>query len=258
MSVVAAAGYGLVQHFAKHSGAKGFLSGLFTVVFFLGLVWIAAKGILAAWAWWRGRGNGMADATNDDGGPGQTGGGQVNAGHIEQGPNAQVIGQQINNPPPTGQPQSVVTNAPVGVLFGPGAHSDHSSWNLTFNGEAPKPPNAPPQVPATPEERDEIRAELLRVAPLIGALTEIWYVNPHEAMTRSGGTQEDGYVWRDQHDAEVTQCYVAEVYPSVVAVYQKGRIRGFFDPDVETIYESTMEVQVKNLPALFTRLATRS
>jgi hypothetical protein len=162
---------------------------------------------------------------------------------------------EVGGPGPIGD---VVANAPVGILFGPGAHSDHSAWNVQFGGEPAPPPTAPPQLPTTPEERDEIREELLRVAPLIGALTTIWYVNPHEAMKRSGGTQEDGYAWRNQHDAEVTQRYIAEIYPSVVAVYQRGRIRGFFDPEIEKIYEETMYVQVKNLPALFTRLADRS
>lgn len=148
-------------------------------------------------------------------------------------------------------------HGPVGVLFTGSSHADHSVLTVTVNGERPPPPTAPPQVPITPEERDEIRAELLRVVPLLQALTAIWYADPLEAMRQSGGTQEDGYEWRDQHDAEVTQRYVNEVYPSVVAVYQRGRVRGFFEPEIERIYESTMFVQVNKLPALFTQLAAR-
>ena len=103
LSVVAAAGYGLVQHFAKHSSAKGFLAGLFTVVFFLGLLWLLGTAVAWAISQWRGRGD-MSDDKGNDGGGGQSGGGQVNAEKVEHSGSGDIIGQQNNYPAPTPPP----------------------------------------------------------------------------------------------------------------------------------------------------------
>lgn len=94
--------------------------------------------------------------------------------------------------------RATIVNAPVGFLYGEGAHSDHSVFNVSFGGE-PVPLVAPPQIPATREELDELRKEFLAVGARVQELIQIWYVNPHQALDRSGGsTQEEADEWRDQ------------------------------------------------------------
>src|SRR5665213_2269987 len=215
--------------------ALSHIKGIPGLVWTLVLIFGGCLLLVAVVQWFLGGGR-MSDK-DEGGGPGQSGGGQVNAEKIEQGPNGQVIGQQINNPPAASQPQSVVTNAPVGILFGPGAQSNHSVWNVTF-GEAdtPTPPTMPPQISASEEEKGEIRKELLDAAASIQTLTGIWRLTPHQAEEQSGlSDKTEAEAWRNKYDEGITQRYIAEVYPSVINAYQRARVRGFFDPEIEKI-----------------------
>jgi hypothetical protein len=134
--------------------------------------------------------------------------------------------------------RATIVNAPVGFLYGEGAHSDHSVFNVSFGGE-PVPLVAPPQIPATREELDELRKEFLAVGARVQELIQIWYVNPHQALDRSGGsTQEEADEWRDQRQKLIVSLTGRKHTPESIEKQSQVRMRSKFEAKIAKILDS--------------------
>lgn len=127
----------------------------------------------------------------------------------------------------------------------------------------PKPaPVEPAQIPTTEPEKATIRRELEELAQQIEELLRDDYpLSPHEASERSGLGEEWPAVlnWRRSLEDGLRAKYVTEILPRVIDTYERARVRGFFDPEIEEQpHTSRVLMVIEKLPGLLRKAAARS
>jgi hypothetical protein len=122
-------------------------------------------------------------------------------------------------------------------------------------------PSEPNQVSTTESERNEIRHTLLTVAQRIDELLLAgeWWLPMHEASKVSGLGSDWPAVreWRETYHEAIRSRYNKEIRPQVIDTYERARVRGFFDPELEEYYEGQILVVAERLPELLRRTASK-
>jgi len=142
-----------------------------------------------------------------------------------------------------------------------------SEMNIRVSYGMPLPPEAAPEEPAqvvtTKSERAGIRQELRRLAQQIEELLRDYPLSPPPVAATYFRMEVKGNDWspvlerRRQWDQDLAAKYVSDVRPSVISVYERARVRGFFDPELEKCYSSRLLVTAEILPPMLRRLAAR-
>lgn len=141
-----------------------------------------------------------------------------------------------------------------------------NEMNIRVSYGMPLPPEATPEEPAqvatTESERAGIRQELRGLAQQIEELLRDYPLSPPMAAAYFG-MEVKGSDWssvlerRRQWDEDLAAKYVSDVRPSVVNIYERARVRGFFDPELEKCYSSRLLAIAETLPPMLRRLASR-
>ena len=121
-------------------------------------------------------------------------------------------------------------------------------------------PEEPAQVSTTKSEKEEIRREFIKLAQQIdGLLKDNYPLSMHEASERSGLGEDWNAVreWRRNHDQALGDKYNREILPQVIGTYEQARVRGFFEAELEKIYDAPVIVVVQKLPELLRRAAAK-
>jgi hypothetical protein len=140
---------------------------------------------------------------------------------------------------------------------------NHMKIRLSFG--MPLPPELPlaepDQISTTESEKSEIRQELIKLAQQIDELLlgGGWWLPMHVASKRSGLGDDWGAVrvWRENYHGVIRARYNDEIRPGVIDTYERARIRGFFDPELEEYYESQILVVAEKIPDLLRRAASK-
>jgi hypothetical protein len=142
-----------------------------------------------------------------------------------------------------------------------------SEMNIRVSYGMPLPPEAVPEEPAqvatTESERAGIRQELRGLAQQIEELLRDYPLSPPPVAAAYFGIEVKGNDWspvlerRRQWDQDLAAKYVNDVRPSVISIYQRARVRGFFDPELEKYYSSRLLVTAEIVPPMLRRLASR-
>ena len=118
----------------------------------------------------------------------------------------------------------------------------------------------PTQIAVTREEREEIRRELVELVKQINGLFRGNYpLSMHEASKRSGLGQDWPAVreWRTSHDQALSKIYNEEILPNIIDVYRRARLRGFFDAELDKIYDVPLLAVVRDVLRFIRRTITR-
>ncbi len=121
-------------------------------------------------------------------------------------------------------------------------------------------PEEPAQVSTTKSEKEEIRREFIKLAQQIdGLLKDNYPLSMHEASEQSGlgGDWNAVREWRRNHDQALGERYNREILPQVIDTYEQARVRGFFEAELEKIYDAPVIVVVQQLPELLRRAAAK-
>lgn len=122
-------------------------------------------------------------------------------------------------------------------------------------------PTEPDQISTTESERNEIRHGLLALAQRIDdlLLEGEWWLPMHEASRRSslGSDWRAVREWRENYHEAIRTRYNKEIRPQVIDTYERARVRGFFDPELEEYYEGQILVVAEKLPDLLRRTASK-
>jgi hypothetical protein len=121
-------------------------------------------------------------------------------------------------------------------------------------------PEEPAQIPTTKPEKEEIRRELIKLAQQIDGLLEGNYpLSMHEASERSGLGENWNLVreWRRNHDQTLEERYNREILPQVIGTYERARVKGFFEAELEKIYNAPVIVVAQELPKLLRQAAAK-
>lgn len=120
-------------------------------------------------------------------------------------------------------------------------------------------PEEPAQIPTARPEKEEIRRELIELAEQIDELLKDYPLSMHEASARSGFGNNWNAVreWRKNYDQALGERYNREILPQVIGAYGRARVRGFFEEELERIYNVPVIVMVQNLPELLRRVAAK-
>jgi hypothetical protein len=122
------------------------------------------------------------------------------------------------------------------------------------------PPAEPDQISTMESEKNEIRQELIKLAQRIDELLlgGEWWLPMHEASKRSGLGDDWRAVreWRENYHQTIRVRYNKEIRPQVIDTYERARVRGFFDPELEEYYEGHILVVAEKLPDLLRRAAS--
>jgi hypothetical protein len=119
----------------------------------------------------------------------------------------------------------------------------------------------PAQVPTTEPEKSSIRQELRELAQRIDELFRDDYpLSPREASERSGLGEDWQAVlnWRRNLEENLRARYINEIRPRIVDTYERARVKGFFDPELEESYTSRVLIVIETLPGLLRRVAAKS
>lgn len=139
--------------------------------------------------------------------------------------------------------------------------ASHIDMRLSYGMPLPSEPilSAPAQVPATEFEKDDIRQLLRELAQRMDALLHGNYpLTPREASRRSGlgDDWKAVFAWRTQYDESLRVKYCTEILPQLIDTYERARVRGFFDVDLEKVYDAEVLAMAERIPALLRRLTT--
>ena len=119
------------------------------------------------------------------------------------------------------------------------------------------PPVEPPQLDVTETEKREIGARLLELAAEIEGFLGEYPLPMLRAMELSGTTDIRAVrKWREEWDARLAARYCYEIRPKVGALYIHARVRGFFDPELEDYYSSSLLAGARGIPALLRKVAS--
>jgi hypothetical protein len=142
-----------------------------------------------------------------------------------------------------------------------------NEMNIRVSYGMPLPPKAVPEAPAqvatSESERAGIRQELIGHAQQIEELLRDYPLSPPPVAAAYFGIEVKDNNWspvlerRRQWDEQLAAKYVRDVRPSVITTYERGRVRGFFDPELQERYTSRLLVVAKDLPTMLRRLASR-
>lgn len=124
-------------------------------------------------------------------------------------------------------------------------------------------PEKPTQVATTESERAGIRRELIGIAQQIEELLRDYPLSPPPVAAAYFGIEVKYNDWspvlerRRQWDEELAAMYVRDVRPGVISTYERARVRGFFDPELEEKYSSSLLAVAEQLPPMLRRLASQ-
>jgi hypothetical protein len=105
-------------------------------------------------------------------------------------------------------------------------------------GATPPVPVAPPQVETSEVERKSLGDEIVAVGELIRDLTKVWPLPVTVAIEQTGSTDPQVFQpFRRRYADELQERYRREFRPVVMDVYDRARVRGYFDPEAEEKFE---------------------
>jgi hypothetical protein len=143
------------------------------------------------------------------------------------------------------------------------AAQNHIKLRVSYGMPLPPemPPAEPDQISTMESEKNEIRQELIKLAKLIDELLlgGEWWLPMHEASKRSGLGDDWRAVreWRENYHQAIRARYNKKIRPQVIDAYERARVRGFFDPELEEYYEDHILVMAEKLPGLLRRAANK-
>jgi hypothetical protein len=151
------------------------------------------------------------------------------------------------------------------VVMGGKSFAAQNHMKIRVSYGAPLPPEVPPaepdQIPTMICEKNEARRELIKLAQRIDELLlgGEWWLPIHEASKRSGLGDDWRAVreWRENYNQAIRARYNKEIRPQVIDTYERARVRGFFDPELEEYYEGHILVVAEKLPDLLRRAASK-
>lgn len=121
------------------------------------------------------------------------------------------------------------------------------------------PPEEPSQLYASGAEKRDIIDRLRNLAREIDDLLREYPLTVPDASVRSGLTDIAAvFKWRMEWDSQLANRYNSELRPKLIDLYQYGRVRGFFDQQLEECYKSSLLVRAAEIPSLLRGLAQRT
>jgi hypothetical protein len=156
-------------------------------------------------------------------------------------------------------PPMIVANGQAGFFS--------NEMNIRVSYGMPLPPEEVPEKPAqvatTEDEKEGIRQELRRLAQQIAELLRDYPLSPPPVAAAYFDMEVKDDDWspvlkrRRQWDEDLEAKYVRDVRPGVITLYERARVRGFFDPVLEKSYPSRLLAVAEHLPPMLRRLASR-
>ena len=143
-----------------------------------------------------------------------------------------------------------------------GISGSHIDISMSYGMPLPQEPapQEPAQISSTKAEREKIKQELINLAQQIDGLLKGNYpLYWHEASERSGLGDDRNAVleWRRKYDQALEERYSREILPQVINVYERARVKGFFEVELEKSYNVPLLVDAQKLPELLRRAAAK-
>jgi hypothetical protein len=146
------------------------------------------------------------------------------------------------------------------IALTPGAEINESSIHVHFG----PPPPLPDPLPSTPEERAQLREQLLKLAADVGVVMAPWRLSTVDIARKmeipSGQFMERIIEIRAEMTrvgAEVTECYNNECRSAVIQVYGHARSIGFADHEMELCWRTRLAAGASRIPARLRAIGMR-